>query len=137
MALPTAYTEGELKAYMHSTLGAVAIALGWTVAAGDYDQAVSITLRACGVSDIANALDMVKLETLARREAWAAAMRETAGDYDYSADGATYDRSQMHEQIKAQYELAVADALSYDDSYTVGEGTIEWDWTPYRREEVV
>jgi hypothetical protein len=135
VAIPTSYTDSELKDYMHAELGAVSSALGWSVAAGDYDHALVRVLRAFGVTDAADASDMSKLEALARREAWRGAMNETVGDYDFSADGGSYSRSQIHEQCKARFETARAEAMQYDGGYAVETSTIEWDWNPYARDE--
>ena len=52
MAAPTSYNEAELKDYMDTMLGATATVLTWTVAGGQYDEAVNETLLAYGVDDI-------------------------------------------------------------------------------------
>jgi hypothetical protein len=135
VAIPTSYTDSELKEYMHDELGAVATALGWSVSGGDYDRALVATLRACGVTDASNASDMAKLEALARREAWRIAVNETAGDFDYSADGGRYSRSQFHEQCERRFSQAQSEAMQYDDLYAVGVDEATWDFNPYARDE--
>ncbi len=114
MAAPTSYTETALKLYMIDILGAVHTALGWTVDSNQYDEAVSETLLAYDVSAIADATEIRKLRTLARREAWRQAMYETALDYDLSKEGDSSSRSQMHTQAKAMFDLAATEAMIYD-----------------------
>ena len=133
MAVPTSYTEATLKAYMHTALGAVATALGITVAAGSYDEAVNETLIAYGVSDVTSATNMRKVRSLARREAWRTAQASAAGRFDFSADGASYSRSQMHSMIATALATAESDAAQYDaaGAYTVTIGRIEYE-DPYQ-----
>lgn len=132
MAVPTSYSEGALAQYMHTVLGAVATALGFDVSGGDYDEAVTETLFAYGVSAIASAADIQKLRALARREAWRLAMNETAGDFDFRADGGQYSRSQFHKQCKEAFESAELEALPYDTvRWAVEVGTVEDAYDPY------
>jgi hypothetical protein len=114
MAIPTSYTEATLKAFMHAELREVATALGWTVVAGSYDEPLIETLLAYGVSDIVAATDIRKLRALARREVWRAVASATAGDHDFSAEGASYSRSQIHAQALAMLTRAESDAGRYD-----------------------
>lgn len=123
MALPSAYTETELATYMHAILGPVAATLGWSVAAGSYDEAINETLGAYGVDDIADVAtraNIVKLRTLARREVWRAVVQATASHYDVNADGSSRHRSQIQAQALVALERAEIDALPYDAAYTVG-----------------
>jgi hypothetical protein len=129
MSIPASYTETTLATYMHTILGPVAATLGWSVAAGSYDEPVNEALAAYGVDDIADIsgrANITKLRALARREVWRAVMQATASHYDVKADGANRSRSQIHTQAKAAYELACIDALSYDPAYIVGVTTVDY-----------
>lgn len=137
MASPSSYTEETLATFAHSIMGAVADVLGWTVAAGDYDEVVNEALLAYGTDDITtiSGVDNIrKLRVLLRREVWRRATEETAADYRISTGGETLDRQQMHEHIKAMYEQAETDAAEYGDSarYSVGVDVIEHIHDPYQ-----
>ena len=106
------------------------------MAGGSYAKVVTATVRAYGgITDASGATDMAKLEALARREVWRAAMKETAGDFDFKADGGQFSRSQAHEQCKVQFETACDEALPYDGAYGVTTSEISWDYGPYTPEE--
>jgi len=132
MTAPTSYTEDQLKGFMHRTLGAVASVLNWDVFTNAYDEAAIETLLAYGVDTIAEATDMRKLRALARREVWRAVMHETVGDFDFSADGGSYNRSQIHAQAVTQFSRAADDALEYDDiNWRVSVATLTQEYDPY------
>ncbi|MCA9941633.1 MAG: hypothetical protein KC418_23495 [Anaerolineales bacterium] len=124
MPVPTAYTEDELAAYMHSALRDVATAMGWSVAGGDYDEPVIDTLLAYGEDDIADATDMKKLRALAMVAVWQAVVDATVGDYDFSADGGSYSRAQLHDHAVARLTQAQTDAAAYLDVMEAGLVTI-------------
>lgn len=134
MAVPTAYTDETLKTYMHAELREVGTALGWTVAAGSYDEALNETLLACGVSSAASATDIRKVRALARREVWRAVVAATAGDYDFSKEGASHSRSQAHAQARAMVKQAELEAAQYDTSsvYAVRKKSTHYA-DPYQR----
>lgn len=116
MSAPTSYTEATLATYMHSVLGDVATTMGWSAGTASYGEAVNETLLAYGVdsiSSISGRDGIAKLRALARVEAWRQVISNTAGGYDFSADGASYSRSQMHEQALASMRVAEADAMQY------------------------
>jgi len=113
MAAPMSYTESTLAEFMLECLKDVATALGWT-GLSDVQEAVNETLLAYGVSDIASATEIRKLRGLARREVWRQVRSATAGDYDFSADGGSYHRSQIHAQAKLEFALAESAASIYD-----------------------
>lgn len=108
MALPTAYTELALASYMLATLGEVAGVLG--VDTLEVSEAVNDALLAYGVSDIAQATDMPRLRAAARVAVWRLALARATGLYQFSADGATYNRQQVVEHIRAMLQLEEADA---------------------------
>lgn len=129
MAIPTSYSEETLKAFMLAALSGLGTALGLTAAS--FDEAVNDTLLAYGVSDIAQATDMAKLRGLARVAAWQVAVAAAAGDYDFSADGGNYRRSQLHEQARKGLAAAEADAALYGGDNQASIGVMAWT-DPYR-----
>lgn len=109
MPIPAGYTEGTLASYMHGVLGPVATALGWTVLAGSYQEAVNEAVALMDTDDVATVVGREKVMTLrtaARREVWRAVMQATAGHYDVNTDGASRHRSQMYKQAQMQFALA-------------------------------
>lgn len=133
MAAPTSYTEATFKAYLHSVLGGVASALGWTVDGGDYDEILNETLLAYSVDDIADATSIRKLRALGRVELWRQVLRSVAADYDFrTADGAQFSRSQIQEMAKVNFNQELTDAMVYDDRYQIEAVTLIYDdyYTP-------
>lgn len=129
MAIPTSYSEETLKAFMLAALSNLGATLGLTAAS--FDEAVNDTLLAYGVSDIAQATDMAKLRGLAKVAAWQVAVAASAGDYDFSADGGNYRRSQLHEQARKGLAAAEADAALYGGDNQASIGVMAWG-DPYR-----
>lgn len=109
MAIPTSYTESELRTYMLGVVSAVANALGWT--ATDFAEAVNDALSTYGVSDITEATNIAKLRSIAKVEAWRAIAGATVADFQFSADGGSYSRQQMHQQAVAALQRAEAEAV--------------------------
>ena len=118
MPIPTAYTEESLGEYMLSVLGLVGSVLGYTSAS--FAEEVIDAVLAYGVSDIAQATDIKKLRGLAKIAAWQKASAGLIAFYDYSADGGSFDRSQMQAMAEKALAQAHADALLYDPNYQVG-----------------
>lgn len=129
MAIPTSYSEETLKAFMLAALSNLGAALGLT--ASSFNEAVNDALLAYGVTDIAQATDIAKLRALARVAAWQVAVSAAAGDYDFSADGGNYRRSQLHEQARKGLAAAEADAAVYSGENQATVGLMIWD-DPYQ-----
>lgn len=135
MAIPTAYTESTLRSYMAASLGAIADTLGLDQTS--FIEAVNDVLLAYGVSDVAQATDIAKLRALARVEALRVAQASVALAYDFAADGASFDRSQMAARIAALLAQAEADAArvvagAAGAAWAVGVGTLAVPGDPYR-----
>lgn len=141
MPVPVSYTEATLAEYMHNVLGAVADALGWSVAGDSYAEAITETLLACDVADIAQlsgADDMRKLRAIARREVWRAVVHATTAHYDMSADGLSAHRSQINEQAHKMLVAAEIDAALYDDTaggWRVSAEKVSHEDDPYAERE--
>ena len=112
MPIPTSYTEKTLAEFMHVTLGKTAKALDLHFdpnGPGDYAEAVNDTLLAYGTDDISTITGLAaikKLRILATASAWQYVVNNFAALYDFSADGGTYDRSQMFDNAQKMLETA-------------------------------
>ena len=134
MAAPTSYTETTFKTYLHGRLGSLADAFQWTVAGGNYDEAVNDALLAYGESDITQittAMNINLLRAYGRYFLWKSVAEATVNEIDYThADsGATYKHSQIHKQAKEMMQTAAAEiaALGGDVSgYQVEAYSIEY-----------
>jgi hypothetical protein len=119
MPVPTSYTEEELAQYMHAALGKVAEALGLT-APDSYEEAINDALLAYGQTDIAQisgTAGVRKLRALARVAAWRFVIANFAALYDFSADNASYSRSQLLANAEKALKVAEDAAVAYSDAY--------------------
>lgn len=117
--IPTAYTEGEIAAYMITSLTKVAGVLEWTASSGEVLDAVIETLlayfgEAGAESTIDHATDIRKLRVLARRAIWRAAVVALGTEYTFSTDGQSFQRSDMAKYASAMLATAEADAAAFD-----------------------
>jgi len=117
--VPTAYTLTELKTFIHTTLGVMATHLGWTVNAGSYDDAVITALFRYGADSAADATDIRKLRAIAAVEAWRRVVGTLTIDFDFSADGGDFKRSQMLNHAMAALGLAEDEAAPYDQDTNI------------------
>jgi len=132
MPVPTAYTEETLAIYMHEKLGNIAGVLGYSLDGGSYNEAIIDTLIAYGVTSIDNATNIKKLRALALVEAWKMAVADLSTRHDFSADGGSYNRSQMFENASKAMESAQVEALAYDTNYQVGRTRVINISDPYQ-----
>lgn len=140
MPVPTSYTEATLADYMHAVLGPVGVALNYMPATA-YREPITETLLTYGTTDIATiagAANLRKLRTLARVEVWRMVVGHVSGDFDFTADGATFSREQLHAMATANLKQAMADAEVYDEadaafdsSYRVGKDRVTYPQDPY------
>ena len=120
-----------LAEYLHAYLGGLRSQLGWEIESGSYDFTVSDALRLYGVSTEAEATDLDKLYTLAKVVLWESVLREISFDYDYSANGASFKRSQMYQQVEKNLAEAKFEAVFYL-GMNINTGTIGGDeYDPY------
>src|SRR5690349_20973513 len=112
MPVPSSYTEKPLAEYMHVKLGNVAKALDLHFppdGPGDYAEAVTDALLAYGTEDvsaISGSTGIQKVRALAMVAAWRHVVTNFAALFDFSADGASYNRSQLFKQAKESLQLA-------------------------------
>lgn len=117
-----------LAEYLHKYLGGLANQLEWEVETGSYDFIVSEAIRLYGVDTEAEATTLDKLYTIAKVVLWESVLNEISFDYDYTANGASFKRSQMAEQVKENLESARTEAMEYLENFnTISVGTLGGD----------
>lgn len=131
MAAPTLYSEALFAQYLLDVLKDTATALGWTTQ-GDVQAAIDETLLALAVSTIADATEIRKLRAVGRREVWRLVASATAAHYAFSADGASYNRQQIHDHAVAALRLAETDCMAFGiDGYAVRLDKVIFAQDPY------
>jgi hypothetical protein len=139
MAAPTSYTEAELKAYIHASLAGVAEVFGWTVAGGSYDEMVNDALLALGHSDIASVSgvqDVSRLRTVARLMAWRAVVEQSSMNFDFSADGGSYSRSQVNEMARERVSALETETAGYLGTFAAHTQPVKYAHDPYTERTV-
>jgi hypothetical protein len=131
VAVPTSYTESQLKAFMITALGRIATVIDWDADTDQVAEAVNDTLLAYGVDDIADATDIVKLRALSRYSVLQAAHAWLATDFRFSADGGSYDRQQVFDHVGSLLDTAHSEAFAYLPRYTVKASTVGYPADPY------
>ena len=96
---------------MEDQIGDVASDLEWTVAGGDYDEALNEALLVYGTSDISTISgsdNIRKIRAVARREVWRVVMQRTAHKTRVSvgAPASTISAENIHAQARKQFEMA-------------------------------
>jgi len=119
-----------LAAYINANFKQLKSQLVWT----DSDEIATITSKALelyGVATEGEATDTTKLHALADVCTWRQALHDVALDYNFSADGASYSRSQQSEMIKANLDEAMNAALVYMPGYNIQVSASDDhpDWT--------
>lgn len=115
--------------FIESYVGKFGEYLGW--GATEFNFIVAETLESYGVTTEAEATDTKKLHALARMKTWERALVESAQDYNFSADGASYSRNQVYEAVKQHYLNAILDAMPYLETYTIELGELNTNQDPY------
>lgn len=119
MPIPTIYTEPELIAKLQTMIRPILDVVGWADDDPIYSEVVIDTLNEYGVTDIADASDVLKLLKLARMIMWRSVVDALAGTYDFSDGGASYSRSQAYKHATERYNEALNEATEYLTSYQV------------------
>jgi hypothetical protein len=100
--IPSNYTEDMLKSYMVGRVKSIADLLGMTIE--DFAESVNDVLVAYGVNDISEATDITKLRALAHYQAWVLIAEIATGEYQFSADGGSFNRKQIYDNAVATLE---------------------------------
>jgi hypothetical protein len=121
--------------YVLGWLGGISGSVGWDINA--MQLVVDDAVELYGVSTEAEATDTSKLNPLLRYATARRILREASMDFDYSADGESYHRSQVSKQV-AEYLVqdALVDALPYLDNGTNEIESLDMGWSPYRRSRI-
>lgn len=116
-------------------LGGISGSVGWDINA--MQLVVDDAVEMYGVLTEAEASNTTKLNPLLRYSAARRILREASMDFDYSADGESYHRSQVSKQV-AEFLVADAlvDALPHLDNGTNEIESLDMGWSPYRRSQV-
>lgn len=119
-----------LAAYITANFAQVKSQLGWS----DSLQISAITDKALewyGVSTEAEATNTKKLHAIADLAVWRQALNDVSLDYNFSADGASYSRSQQADMIRENLQAAETAALVYLPNYSilVSHSDDHPDWT--------
>lgn len=107
-----------LANYITSNFGQVKSQLGWS----DSLQITAITektLEMYGVSTEAEATNTKKLHAIADLAVWRQALNDVSLDYNFSADGASYSRSQQADMIRKNLDAAETAALVHLPNYSI------------------
>jgi hypothetical protein len=131
MPVPTAYTEAQLRTYLVTELSDVGTVLGWTDATTEVQEAVYDTAFALGVSDVADSTDAAAVRALGALMIWRRATRALASRFDFSEDGQSFHRAQLHRHAQAMLTDAERAAMLYDPAYRVGVDTVIHIHDPY------
>lgn len=118
-----------LNTYLTDRYTAIGNQLGWT--SDDFNVIVEDTLETIGVSSEAEETNLIKLHAIAIYLLWKKALETVTLDFNFSADGASYSRSDMHSQILKNLEIAESEALAYMPYYQVEMGTLTYIEDPY------
>lgn len=119
-----------LADYITSNFSQIKTQLGWTDSL-EITAITDKTLEMYGVSTEAEATDSRKLHALADVAVWRQALADVSLDYNFSADGASYSRSQQAEAIRDNLNRAITEAVAYSANYAIGYSTSDDhpDWT--------
>jgi hypothetical protein len=108
-----------LADYITDNFTQIKTQLGWS----DSLQLVTITtktLELYGVATEAEATDARKLHAIADIAVWRQALADVSLDYNFSADGASYSRSQQADIVRKNLDDAINAAVAYSSQYAIG-----------------
>lgn len=113
--------EQSVKRFMLQDLEGVGPASEWDIE--DMEQPYIDLCLTCGVDDITQERDPIKIRTLARVFAWRKLVRAMSGDFDFKADEGDYKLSQGYRAVTDRLKAAERDA----DPWLAAVGlTDEW-----------
>lgn len=118
--------------YVQGYLGGLSGTVGWDINA--LQLVVDDAVELIGASNETTASSMTGFNSLLRYSAALRILRETSMDFNYSADGESYSRSNVSEQVaKFMVSTALVDALPYLNNGTNDIESLDVGWSPYRR----
>ena len=133
MPVPTSYTEQEYSDFLQRALGALSGVLDWTTDQNSFDEVIIDVLNAMEYSNVEDVPEsqIPELRALGRVYLWKAVVVETLADYDFSADGASYSRSQVFDHAQRMLAQAETDAAKWLENMTVGVSKVTYHRDPY------
>jgi hypothetical protein len=117
----------DLTNYIQTYLGDTGDLLGWSGSGAEYEAIEDRTLEVYGVSTLAEATDLNKLHSIANMVAWNYVVSYFASRYNYSADGSSFQLSQLFDHANTMLAITTADAMSYVSNFAIAFG--KWDDT--------
>lgn len=119
-----------LSDYITANFLSIKNQLGWSDSL-QIDAITDKTLEMYGVATEVLATDTTKLHALADVAVWRQALHDVSLDYNFSADGASYSRSQQAEMIRKNLDTAVNEAMVYMPNYKITINAVDdhEDWT--------
>jgi hypothetical protein len=108
-----------LATYITDNFGQIKSQLGWSDSL-QIETITEKTLELYGVATEAEATDARKLHAIADVAVWRQALADVSLDYNFSADGASYSRSQQADMIRKNLDDAINAAVAYSAQYAIG-----------------
>lgn len=117
-------TDLGLLDYINENFPTIKTQLGWTDGA-NIATIITKALEMYGVSTEAEATDLTKLHALADVAVWRQALNDISLDYNWSADGASFSRSQAVTAIRENLVYAESVAIAYNPAYNITVHTLD------------
>lgn len=117
-----------LKTYLTERYTNIGNQLGWS--SSDFDLIVSDTLEVLDITSEAET-SAIKLHAVSVYLLWKKALETVSLDFDFSADGSSYKRSDLHAQVLKNLAMAESDAMVYLPNYQIEIGTLTNTEDPY------
>jgi len=120
----TTITAPVLADYLTLNFTSVKTQLGWSDSI-EITAVINKTFQSYGVDTEAEATDLTKLHALADVAVWRQALNDISLDYNWSADGASYSRSQAVTAIRENLMYAESVAIAYNPAYNITVHTLD------------
>ena len=129
----TVSTDGIV--YLQNYLGSLYSYIpSWTASTMSFIEQEAADLY--GVANINDVTDTIKFNALLRFKAIERFLIEVTADYNYSADGESFSRSNVFTQAEKMYKIAIKDALPYLPEGQIQIGSMDFGRNPYARSQV-
>lgn len=122
----------SLDTYLVTKLGRMATYLSWTTASTEIVLVIEDTLELLGLDLEADSADSVALKSVALFVLWEAVMMTLSTDYDFTADKASYKRSQLIEAAEDNFNIAKKNATQYLSFSQIFQGAVTESDDPYK-----
>lgn len=126
----------SLNSYLIIKLGRMATYLEWTTVSDEIDLIIEDTIELLGLASEGASTDSVKLKSVALFVLWQAVLMTLATDYDYTADKATYKRSQLMDAAQENFNIAKKNATQYLSFSQIFQGEITETDDPYKNSDL-